>query len=77
MFPDYSLFRLYHKLHNKYTTLSDTTRLKIEGVGTIVYCLNGKVLLTRNTLHTPALRGALYSLCEHSLRLGYGVLSFF
>ena len=59
MFPDYSTFRTYHCLHNHYATLGDTTRLPIEGIGTAIYTLNGKTILTRNSLHIPALHDLL------------------
>ena len=55
MFPDYSTFKTYHRLTNRYATLGDTTRLPIEVIGTAVYTLNGRTILTRNALHILAL----------------------
>ena len=75
MFPDYSTFKTYHRLTNRYATLGDTTKLPIEGIGTAVYTLNVRTILTRNTLHIPALRGPLYSLLKHRQRPGCGVYS--
>ena len=60
MFPEYSTFCTYHHLHNRYATLWDTTRLTIDGIGTAVYTLNGKTILSCNALHIPALRGPIY-----------------
>ena len=56
MFPDYSTLKTYHRLTNRYDTLGDTTKIPIEGIGTTVYTLNGRTILTRNALHIPALR---------------------
>ena len=75
MFPDYYTFNTYHRLTNHYVTLGDTTKLPIEGIGTTVYTLNGRTILTRNALHTPALRGPLYSLHKLCQRPGCGVYS--
>ena len=36
MLPDYSTFKTYHHLSNRYAKLGDTTRLPIEGIGTAV-----------------------------------------
>ena len=57
--PDYSTFKKYHHLTNRYATLGDTTKLPIEVIGTVVYTLNGRTILTHNVLHIPALRGPL------------------
>ena len=51
MFPDYSTFKTYHRLTNRYATLGDTTKLPIEGIGTEVHTLNGRTILT-HTLYT-------------------------
>ena len=59
MFPDYSTFKAYHRLTNRYATLVDTTRLPVEGIVIVVYTLNGRTILTRNALHTPALQGPI------------------
>ena len=59
MFPNYSTFKTYHLLSNRYATLVDTKRLPIEGIGTAVYTLNGRTILTRNALHIPALWGLI------------------
>ena len=75
MFLDYSTFKTCHRLPNRYSTLGDTTRLPIEGIGTAVYKLNGHTILARNALHIPALRGPLYSLRKHRQRPGCGVYS--
>ena len=75
MFPDYSTFKTYHRLSNRYATLGDTTRLHIEGICTAVYTLNGCTILTCNVLQIPALQGPLYSLCKHRQRPGCGVYS--
>ena len=75
MFPDYSTFKTYHRLTNRYVTLGDTKRLTIEGIGTAVYTLNGRTILTCNALHIPALRGPLYSLHKQRQQTGCGVYS--
>ena len=75
MFPDYSTFKTYHCLYNRYATLGDTNRLTIEVIGTTVYTLNGRTILTRKDLHIPALQGLLYSLCKHRQIPGCGVYS--
>ena len=75
MFPDYFTFKTYQRLSNIYATLVDTTRLPIEGIGTAIYTLNGRTILTRNALHIPSLRGPLYSLCKHRQIPDCGVYS--
>ena len=60
MFPDYSNFKTYHRLTNRYVTLGDNTNLPIEGIGTAVYTLNGRTILNSNSLNIPALQGTLY-----------------
>ena len=55
MFPDYSTFKTYHRLTNRYATLGNITKLPIEVIGTVVYTLNGGIILTPNALHIPAL----------------------
>ena len=75
MFPDYSTFKTYHRLSNCYATLGYTTRLHIEVIGTAVYTLNGRIILTCNTLHIPDLRGSLYSLRKHRQIPGCGLYS--
>ena len=75
MFPDYSTFKTCHRLTNHYATLVETTKLPIEGIGTVVYTLNGCTILTHNALHIPALQGPLYSLRKHYQRPGCGVYS--
>ena len=42
MLPDYYTFKTYFHLHNRYTTLGDTTNIPIEGIVTDIYTLNGK-----------------------------------
>ena len=66
---------MYHCLYNIYATLGDTTRLSIEGIGTTVYTLNGRTILTRNALQTPALRGSIYSLRKQRQIPGCGFYS--
>ena len=75
MLPDYSTFKTYQRLSNRYATLGDTTKLPIEVICTVVYKLNGLTILTCNALHIPALRGPLYSLCKHHKWPGCGVYS--
>ena len=75
IFPDYSTFKTYHRITNRCATLGNTTKLPIEGIGTALYTLYGRTILTRNALHIPALRGSLYSLCKHHQRPGFGVYS--
>ena len=65
MFPDYSTFPTYHRLHNSYATLGDTTSITIEGIITAVYILNGMTILIHNSLHIQNLSGPLYSLCKY------------
>ena len=77
MFPDYSTFKTYRRLYNRYATLGDTTKLPIEGIGTYVYTLNGQNILTSNALHIPALRGPIYYLCKHRQRPGCGVYFYY
>ena len=59
MFPDYSTFKTYNRLTNCYATLGNTTKVPIEVIGTAVYTLNVRTILTRNALHIPALQGPL------------------
>ena len=66
---------MYHCLSNRYATLVDTTRLPTKGIGTAVYTLNGRNILTHNALHIPALRGPIYSLHKHRQISGCGVYS--
>ena len=75
MFPDYSTFKTYHRISNRYATLGDTKRIPIEGIGTNVYTLNVRTILTCNALHIPALRGLLYSLHKNRQIPGCGVYS--
>ena len=75
MFPDYSTFKTYGRLYNNYATLGDLTKITIEEIGTLVYTLNIRTILTRNALHIPALHGPLYSLCKHRQIPGCGVYS--
>ncbi|KAL7529373.1 hypothetical protein ACHAXR_004647, partial [Thalassiosira sp. AJA248-18] len=75
MFPDYKAFVSYTRLLGKYAILGDQTRIKIEGIGTAVYKLNGKVIKTRHALHIPSLRAPLFSLRHHRTRVGCGVYS--
>ena len=75
MFHNYSTLNTYHRLSNRYNTLGDNTRLPIERIGTAVYTLNGRTILNRNVIHIPALRGPLYSLCNHRQRPGCGFYS--
>ena len=75
MLPDYSTFKMYHHISNRYVTLGDTTRIPIEGTGTAVYTLNGRTILNHNALHITALRGSLYSLRKHRKRPGCGIYS--
>ena len=72
MLPNYYTFNTYHCLSNHYATLGDTTRLSIEVIGTSVYTLNRRTILSRNALHIPSLRGPIYSLRKHRQRPGYG-----
>ena len=72
MFPDYYTFKIYHRLHNFYATLGDTTNLPIEGIVTAIYTLNDKTILTCNALHIPSLCGPLYYLCKHRQQPGCG-----
>ena len=51
MLPDYSTFKTYHRLTNRYATSGGTTKLPIEGIGTAVYTLKGRTILTCNSLH--------------------------
>ena len=75
MIPDYFNFKTYHHLTNLYATLGDTTKRPIEVIGTAVYTLNGRTILTCNALHIPALQVSLYSLRKHRQRPGCGVYS--
>ena len=59
MFSDYSTFKTYHILNNRYANLGDNTKLPIEVIVTAVYTLNGRTILTCNALHIPELRGPL------------------
>ena len=59
MLPDYSTLKSYQSLSNCYATLVDTTRLPIEEVGTAVYTLNGRTIITHNAIYIPSLRGPL------------------
>ena len=64
---------MYHRISNRYATLGDNTRLPIEGIGTAVYTINGRPILTRNTLHIPSLQGPLYYLRKNCQIPGCGV----
>ena len=75
MFPDYSTFKIYRRLFNRYTTLGNTTKIPIEGIGTALYTITGLTILTRSAFHIPALRSTLYSLRKHRKRPGCGVYS--
>ena len=75
MFPDYSTFNTYHRISYRYATLGDTTRLPIEGIGTAIYTLHGRTILTCNALHILTLRCHLYSLRKHFQRPGCVVYS--
>ena len=68
MFPDYYTFKTYRLLSNIYATLGDTTKLPIEEIGTIIYTLNRKNILTRNAIHITLLRSPIYSLRKHHQR---------
>ena len=73
LFHDYSTLKIYHCFSNSCATLGYTTGLSIEGICTVVYTLNGRTILTCNTIHIPALRGPLYYLREYRQRPGCGV----
>ena len=75
MFPDYSTFKTYHRLTNRYANLGDTTKLPIKVIGPSVYTLDDRIILTCNALHIPALLGPLYSLRKHRQIPGCGVYS--
>ena len=75
MFSEYSTFKTYPRLTNRYATLGDTTKLPIEGICTEVYTLNGHTILTRNALHITALQGPLYSQRKQRQRPGCGIYS--
>ena len=75
MHNDYKAFVYYTKCDSRYATMGDNMHLKIEGTGTVVYSLNGKVVKTRNCLYIPALRGPLYSLQAHWMNPGCEVFS--
>ena len=77
MFPDYSTFNTHHHLTYCYATLGDTTKLPIEVIGTTVYTLNCRTIITCNALHIPALRVPLYSLLKHRQQPGCGVYSWY
>ena len=75
MFPDYSTFKTYHSLSNRYTTLEDTSSLPIEGIITALYTLNGSTIFACNMIHIHALQGLLYFLHKHHQIPGFGVYS--
>ena len=75
MLPDYYNFKKHRRLYNRYATLGNTTNLPIEGTVTAVYTLNGQTILTRNTLHIPALHVPLYYLHKHCQQTRCGVYS--
>ena len=49
-------------------------RIPVVGRGTAAIKLNGKLIVVRNALHVPGLRGPLYSLRAHLLQDGCGFL---
>ena len=63
--PDYSTFKKYHRLSNIYAALGDNTRPLIKVIGTAVYTLSGRTILTCNVIHITALGGPLYYLRKH------------
>ena len=73
MHPYYKAFVSYRRLHGKYVILDDNTRIIIEGIGTVLYEINGKVIQTINALHIPFLQNPLVSLCRHRHRPGSSV----
>ena len=75
MFPDYSTFRTYHFLHNRYYPLECTPKIPIEGIGTAVYTFNCNSIITHNSLHIPALSEPLCSLHRQREHPGCGVYS--
>ena len=75
MFHDYSTFKFYHHISNRYATLVETNRPPIEVICTTVYTLNGRTILTCNALHITDLRGPLYYLLKQRQRPGCGVYS--
>ena len=76
MLPDKKAFRSYHTCQNKFVTLGDNNKCRIEGEGTAIFSLNGKTILVRNALHVPALRSPLYSLRKHNQMPGCGIVSY-
>jgi len=75
MLPDYSAFPSYHRVAGRTVTLGDNTQLRIAGIGSAKFSLNGKVILVRGALHVPDLRGPLYSLRKHKSLPGCGTFS--
>lgn len=69
---DYKACTSYRRLFGRYATLGDDTKLKIEGLGSAVHSLNGKVI---KSLHIPQLQGSFYSLLCHRMSPGCGVFS--
>ena len=54
-----------------------STKLPIEAIGTTIYTLNGRNILTCNTIQIPALRGPLYYLRKHCHIPGCGFYSYY
>ena len=75
MLPDCFTFKTYCLPLNSYATLGDTTKIIIEVIGTTIYTLNGKTIITRNAIHVPALCSPLYSLRKYCQIPGWGVYS--
>ena len=55
MLPDYNAFTSYHKCFHRFALLGDNTKLPILGEGTVVFSLNGKVIMVRDAIHVPGL----------------------
>ena len=55
--------------------LGDDTKVPIKGEGSAKFSLNGKVIVVRNALFVPDLRGPLYSLRKHETMPGCRTVS--
>ena len=61
---NYAALVSYTRAHNEYATLGGNTRLKIEGRGTAIYGLNGRVVKTRNCLDISLSHKTLFTPSE-------------
>ncbi len=65
MIPHKLAFISYKPATGRRVRMGNNSFAPILGTGSAIISINGKLILTRNCLHVPALRNPLYSLCAH------------